>query len=115
MLAPTPHDTLHYRFRAAERALPQDVEGFLRTWGTEVWAAGARQITLFLKDLPPELRDTMLARRAEGWILVAAPNGALMTCYQRGDAWRFIMRKSEDRRPRRARRPRSRRRSRRCY
>ena len=108
MLAPTPYATLHYRLRAAERALPQDVEGFLRKWGTEIWAAGARQITLFLKDLPAELRDTMIARRAEGWILVAAPNGSLMTCYQRRDAWRFIMRKSEERRPRRPRRRRSR-------
>lgn len=115
MLAPTPHDTWHYHHRAAERALPQDVEGFLRTWGTEVWTAGARQITLFLKDLPEELRDTMIARRAEGWILIAAPNGALMTCYQRRDAWRFITRKSQDRRPRRPRHARSRRHSRMCY
>ena len=103
MLAPMHDVTLHYRLRAAERALPQDVEGFLRMWGTEVWAAGARQITLRLKDLPEEVRDTMLARRAEGWILVAAPDGALMTCYQRRDAWRFITRKSEDHRPRRPR------------
>jgi len=109
MLAPTPYATLHYRLRASERSLPADVEGFLRTWGTEVWAAGARQITLFLDDLPAELRDTMLARRAEDWILVAAPNGALMTCYQRRHAWRFILRKSEDRRPRRARHHRPRR------
>lgn len=103
MFAPAPYATLHYRLRAAERSLPPDVEGFLRTWGTEVWAAGARQIALFLKDLPAELRDTMLARRSEDWILVAAPDGALMTCYQRRHAWRFIMRKSDDRRPRRAR------------
>lgn len=115
MLAPTHQVTRHYHLRAAERALPQDVEGFLRTWGTEVWAAGARQITLFLKDLPAELRDTMIARRAEGWILVAAPSGALMTCYQRRHAWRFITCKSENRRPRRPRRPRSRRHSRMCY
>lgn len=108
MFAPTPYPTLHYRLRAAERALPPDVEGFLRMWGTEIWAAGARQITLFTKHLPAELRDTMIARRAEDWILVAAPNGALMTCYQRRDAWRFITRKSEDRRPCRPRRRRSR-------
>jgi hypothetical protein len=108
MLAPTSYATLHYRLRAAERALPQDVEGFLRAWGTEVWAAGARQITLFLKDLPAELRDTMIARRAEDWILVAAPDGALVTCYQRRDAWRFITRKSQDCRARRPRRRRSR-------
>lgn len=108
MLAPTPYATLHYRLRAAERALPQDVEGFLHRWGTEIWAAGARQIALYLKDLPAELRDTMLARRAQDWILVAAPNGALMTCYQRRGAWRFITRKSEDRRPRRPRHRRSR-------
>jgi hypothetical protein len=103
MLAPTPYATLHYRLRAAQRALPQEVEGFLRTYGTEVWAAGARQITLFLDDVPAELRDTMIARRAEDWILVAAPSGALMTCYQRRGAWRFITRKAQGR-PRRPRR-----------
>lgn len=103
MLAPTPYATLHYRLRAAQRALPQEVEGFLRTYGTEVWAAGARQITLFLDDVPAELRDTLIARRAENWILVAAPCGALMTCYQRRGAWRFITRKSQGR-PRRPRR-----------
>lgn len=69
-------------------------------WGTEIWAAGALQITLVRKDLPPDLRDSPIARRAEGWILVAAPNGTLMTCYQRRDAWRFVTRKSEDHRPR---------------
>ena len=109
MVAPTPYPTLHYRLRAAERALPADVECFLRMWGTETWAAGARQITVLRNHLPAELRDTMIARRAEEWILVAAPNGALMTCYERRNAWRFITRKSEDRQPRRPRRQRSRR------
>lgn len=103
MLGPTPYPTLHYRLRIAERALPPDVEAFLRTWGTEIWAAGARHITLLLKELPAELRDTMIARRAEDWILVAAPNGALMTCYQRSHASRFITRKRDERRPRRPR------------
>jgi hypothetical protein len=104
----TPEATDHYRARADERALPPDVEEFLRTWGTETWAAGARQITLCRKHLPPELRDTREARRAEGWILVAAPNGALMTCYHRHDAWQFVQRKSDPGRSRR-RRPRRRR------
>jgi hypothetical protein len=108
MFGPPPYPTLHFRLRAAERALPADIESFLRTWGTEIWAAGARQITLSRERLPVELRDTMLARRAEDWILVAAPNGALMTCYERRHAWRFVTRKSEDRRPRRARHRRSR-------
>jgi len=109
MFGPTPYVTLHYRLRAAERALPSDIECFLRTWGTETWAAGARQIAVLRQGLPAELRDTMIARRAEEWILVAAPNGALMTCYERRDAWRFIMRKSEGCRRRKARHRRSRR------
>src|SRR5438045_1128715 len=53
---PTPDATLHYRARAAERALPPGVERFLRMWGTEIWAAGAVQITLLRKDLPPRVR-----------------------------------------------------------
>jgi hypothetical protein len=108
MFDPPPYPTLHFRLRAAERALPSDIECFLRMWGTEIWAAGARQISLSRKHLPEELRDTMIARRAEDWILVAAPNGALMTCYERRHAWRFVTRKSEGCRPRRSRRQRSR-------
>ena len=104
MFAPSPETTRHYRARAAERALDEDVEMFLQMWGTEIWAAGARQITLLRKDLPPDLRDSPLARSAEGWILVAAPNGSLMTCYHRCDASRFIARKAGARRSRRARR-----------
>ncbi|HEX8109616.1 MAG TPA: hypothetical protein VF516_17920 [Kofleriaceae bacterium] len=110
MLGPTLYATLHFRLRAAERALPPDVEEFLRMWGTEIWAAGARQITVSLPELPAELRDTMIARRAQDWILVAAPSGALITCYHRRNAWRFITRKSEDRRRRVPRHRRSRRR-----
>ena len=87
-------DTEHFHHRAAERGLPEGVEQFLRIWGTEFWAADAMQITLIRKDLPPELRDSPIARRAEGWILVAAPNGALLTCYRRNDAGRFVHRKA---------------------
>lgn len=104
MFDETPAATEHFRARAEERALPADVEDFLRTWGDETWAAGARQITLYRRDLPPELRDSSLARRADGWILVAAPNGALMTCYRRNDASRFLARKSDHDRRSRSRR-----------
>jgi hypothetical protein len=100
MLAPTPDATRHYQARAAERALDDEVEMFLQMWGTETWAAGARHITLSRKDLPPDLRHSSIARSAEGWILVAAPNGALMTCYHRCDASRFVARKSKARRSR---------------
>jgi hypothetical protein len=101
MFAPTPDATQHYRARAAQRALPRDIELFLQMWGTESWAAGARQTTLIRRNLPPDLRDSPIARDAEGWILVAAPNGALMTCYHRCDAGRFIARKRRRQRRRR--------------
>jgi hypothetical protein len=104
MIAPTiDATTLHYRARAVERALSSRVEEFLRTWGRETWAAGATQITLVRNDLPPELRETREARRAQDWILVAADNGALLTCYRRRDAWRFIQRKRDRAWRRRAR------------
>jgi hypothetical protein len=106
MFAPTFEATQHYRDRAAERALAPDVELFLRTWGTERWAAGATQILLIRKDLPAHVRNSRDARRAEGWILVAAPSGALLTCYRRRNACGFVERKAERswRRPRRPRR-----------
>ena len=96
--------TRHYRARAVQRALSSRVEQFLRTWGTETWAAGATQITLLRSELPPEVRDSPEARRAEDWILVAGDNGRFVTCYRRRDAWHFIRRK-RDRSWRRRRAP----------
>lgn len=104
MFTQAANDTDHFRARALERALPARVEAFLRQWGTETWAAGATQITLIDNDLPEELRETREARRAEGWILVAASDGALVTCYRRRDAWRYIKRKRDAARRRRPRR-----------
>jgi hypothetical protein len=95
MLATTQDATHHYRARAAERDLTPDVELFLRTWGTERWAAGATQVMLIPKHLPTHVRNSADARRAEGWILVVAPNGALLTCYRRRGALRFVQRKAE--------------------
>ncbi len=97
---PDPQPTQHYKARAAERALRHDVEEFLMTWGTETRAAGATHITLVRRDLPIALRDTEQAARAEGWIIVAADDGTLLTCYRRNNAWRFLRRKSQTR-PRR--------------
>lgn len=74
------------------------------TWGTETRAAGANHITIVRRDLPPGLRDSESATRADGWILVAADDGTLITCYRRADAWRFVQRKSQWRPRRRSRR-----------
>ena len=96
--------TQHYKTRASERALRSDVEEFLMTWGTETSAAGATHITLVWRDLPSDLQDSEEAARAEGWIIIAGDNGALVTCYRRNDAWRFLRRKSQMRPGRRTRR-----------
>lgn len=92
--------TRHYESRAVERALRPEVEEFLMTWGTERRAAGATHITLVRRDLPPDLQGCDAAARAEDWIIVAADDGTLVTCYRRANAWRFVRRKSEFR-PRR--------------
>lgn len=96
--------TQHYRTRAIERALRSDVEEFLMTWGTETRAAGATHITLVRRDLPIDLQGTEEADRAAGWIIVTGEDGALIPCYRRSDAWRFLRRKSQMRPRRRSRR-----------
>lgn len=98
--------TKHFQRRAHERQLSKSVEEFLLRWGTETWAAGASQITLVRNELPADVRDSKEALRAEGWILVLAADGALLTCYRRRAAWRFIRTKREC--------PYRRRRTRRC-
>lgn len=103
MLATEAHHrpTQHYKARVAKRALHPDVEEFLMTWGTETRAAGATHFTLVRRELPVDLRDSEAAVRAEGWVIVASNDGALITCYRRHDAWRFVRLKSENRlRPR---------------
>lgn len=95
--------TQHYVTRSATRHLKPDVEAFVMKWGTELRAAGATHLTVVRRDLPVELRDSDEATRAQGWIIVAADDGALITCYRRGDAWRFVRRKGQMR-PRRSRR-----------
>lgn len=96
--------TQHYQARAAERALPSNVEDFLLTWGTETRAAGATHITLVRRNLPAEMQDSEEVTRAEGWIIVASDDGSLITCYRRTDAWSFVRRKSQMRPRRRLRR-----------
>jgi hypothetical protein len=95
------HPTEHYRIRALQRALHSDVEEFVMTWGTETLAAGATYLTVVRRHLPPEIRDTELAVRATGWIIIMLEGGALLTCYRRADAWRFIRLRSEMNRRRR--------------
>ena len=96
--------TQHYRTRSAERSLKPHVEAFLMMWGTETRAAGATHLTIVRRDLPPEIRDSDEAARAEGWIVVTSDDGLLLTCYRREDAWRFLRRKSQMRQRRRSRR-----------
>ena len=71
--------TQHYQARAAERALPSNVEDFLLTWGTETRAAGATHITLVRRDLPRLDRDVALAnapKSVEGFFAIPKVIGA---------------------------------------
>lgn len=95
MLAHEPEHrtTQHYQARAFERALDPNIERFLILWGTETRAAGATHLTVLRRELPPEVRGSEEAARAEGWIIVTSDDGTLLTCYRRKDAWRYIRRK----------------------
>ncbi|MDI1430164.1 hypothetical protein [Polyangium sorediatum] len=85
----------HFRLRAAQRGLRRDVRDFILTYGCEHRAAGATHLVILERRLPPEIRDTDLARRARGWIVLLADDGALMTCYRRFDATRALRRKAK--------------------
>jgi len=83
----------HFRVRAAQRGLRADVRDFILNYGYEVQAAGATHLVVLARRLPAELRETEIARRARGWIVILADDGSLMTCYRRFDASRALRRK----------------------
>jgi hypothetical protein len=63
------------------------------TYGWEFHVAGATHLLVLRRRLPSDLRDTEIARRARGWIVILAEDGAPMTCYRRFDAARALRRK----------------------
>jgi len=99
-LLPKPYAaTRHFVERARERGLPRDVEGFVLAWGTEIESRDdCKYFTVLRRDLPDGLAWSSLARRADGWIVVVAENGSLITCYRERHAWRTLKRRREDRR-----------------
>jgi hypothetical protein len=92
-LIPNYRPTCHYLTRRAERTLRPEVEAFILRWGTPVQVAGAIHFTVVYRELPEEMRSSNEAARADGWIIVVAYDGSLLTCYRRRHAWRFIRRK----------------------
>ncbi len=88
--------TKHFHERARTRGLTLDVQEFIVTWGTTIEAPyGASYFTVVWRDLPYEARSSGLARRAEGWVVVVAGNGAMLTCYRRRDAWHALRRERD--------------------
>lgn len=89
--------TRHARIRTAERQLRPDVLDFILTFGTLTRAAGATHVTVVERRLAIEVRDTPLAARARGWIVVVADDGEVMTCYRRFDAVSYLRKRTKRR------------------
>jgi hypothetical protein len=87
----------HFDQRARERGLLPDVVDFVLTWGKEFRARGASHFTILTRLLPAELRDSRLAARALGWIVLVDGHD-LITCYRRADAAHYLRRKPKHRR-----------------
>ncbi len=84
----------HFRLRADQRGLRSKILEFVLAFGVEIHKAGARFVTIFERELPPEL-DKRLIERALGWVIVIADDGTPLTCYRRADAIRYIRRKTK--------------------
>ena len=89
--------TRHFVARAHERRLRLDVLAFILAHGVDVDGDDARSVTVVDKHLPPDLVASPVARRARGWVIVMSRDGALLTCYRREDAAKFLKRKGEKR------------------
>ncbi len=82
--------THHFRERAAERALRPEVEAFVLLFGCEQSTYLATMLTIVERELPPDLQRSEIAKRARDWVFVVSPEGALITCYRKRDAWRNV-------------------------
>jgi hypothetical protein len=89
-----PRRTQHFRERQAQRQLRQDLLEFILAFGTEFQARGATHLTVLERDLPQTLRQSRLAQRASGWVLILE-HGKLRTCYRRQDAASYLRRKDK--------------------
>lgn len=97
-------ETRHFADRCRTRGMDASVLEFVLTYGVEFDGADAHAYTVITRSLPHALRDTDLARRSLGWILVVSEGGALLSCYRRKNAAHFLKVKSDHndrRRPRR--------------
>ena len=95
--------TAHFEERAATRGLRRNVFHFILLYGVEVEQSGTRFWTIVDRALPPGI-DAETVRRATGWVVVVSEGGAVLTCYRRNRAARYISRKVRpDRRERRRR------------
>ena len=88
--------TAHFQERLAKRGLKRELLEFILVWGSEVRAAGVRQIVVVRKELPEEIQATPTAVQASQWVLVMAPDGALITCFRNPDALKFARTKPKD-------------------
>jgi len=89
--------TRHFAERSALRQLRDEVLDFILEHGSRTRASGMTHVTLLARDLPAGWRHLDVARQARGWIVLLNDEERLITCYRRGDANRFIRRKSKRR------------------
>ena len=85
--------TQHFADREAERGLPVGAQDYILTWAQPVYRSGEIFLTLKWKDLPNEERQSKLALRSMGWVLVLSHDGALLTTYWRQDAVGHLQKK----------------------
>lgn len=100
-----PLATALFSRRAAQGALRPEVLEFILSFGTEWHVGGALHLTVLDRALPPGLRDTTMADRARGWVvvLIAAPGQrrTLLTCYRAAAPSRRLRRRRKWHRDRR--------------
>lgn len=83
--------TEHFKRRQKQRGLKRDVLNFILEYGKIYFARKAEWVLVESKQLPGNIRNSSIAKRAAQWVILME-DGSLLTCYRNDNPFRSVAR-----------------------